>query len=625
MANCVLFRSKKGFDISTLPFGLNQMPNRSTTTFSKWNAPQRPSMKGQSTLHAYATRAFLAYLGIPGFVEDYALLQVSDNLWSAEFRDNSTGTTVKTLLFTYKTVFQTNAPSVGKLGAAVTMPSGQWAGTPSIGSESDDIDLSGAMLAMTPQVLSLYYEAPELAVVDDNSELKTVRDEILALCAKYPADWGAHMLEASTAFNYLYIFSDMFYYGCETGKVPLNVQNGNMDTLTRQKVNNGAFNGTIIVGTPTIIGGTMAANSTSSSTKGMTVKAAKLRYAAWADAHPWTPDEELLIPTFDDDFKVQPEVIEMADKIVATSNMRVPFRNFLWRGITGYGKSTGTKVLACILHTPRLELTCHTDMLAKDLISEFVPCNPVDAARGELPTFDEISFDPESAWTTMTGEEGTGITSEECFAKYSELLVARAGCTSPVKVVESAFVKAVSRGYICEIQEISRIKDSGVMVALNQYDLPGAMIPLVDGGFTYRQKDAVVVFTDNVGYASCRPIDQSVIRRCRMIFDSTEIEKQAMLERIKYNTGWNRDDKTLNALYDVFEQIRSYCADKEITEGSCTICELESLVCCVQCDDRYMAHLEDYINTCLIAKCTNDPVEQNEIRSNAAQVISKVA
>ena len=110
-----------------------------------------------------------------------------------------------------------------------------------------------------------------------------------------------------------------------------------------------------------------------------------------------------------------------------------------------------------------------------------------------------------------------------------------------------------------------------------------------------------------------------------MIFDSTEIEKKAMLERIKYNTGWSRDDRTLYALYDVYEQIRSYCADKEITEGSCTICELESLVCCVQCDDRYLANLEKYIDTCLISKCTNDPVEQNEIRSNAAQVISKVA
>ena len=621
MANCVLFRGKKGFDISTLPYGLNALPNRNTSTVSKWSAPKRPSAKGYSTLHNYATRALLAYLGIPNFVDDYALLQVSDNLWSAEYRDT---TESRTYLFTYKTVIQTNAPAVGKLAAASAAPSGQWAGTPSIGSESDTLDLSGAFLAMTPFTLATYYGAPELAVVANNVELKQVQTDILDLSAKYPADWGNHMDEIPDARDFLYTFSDMFYYGCEDGKIPLNIQNGNMDTLTRQKVNSGAFNGTVIVGSPTIIGGTMASNA-GSSEKSMTVKDAKLRYAAWTNTHTWTQDEELLIPTFDDDFKVQPEVIEIADKIVATSNMRVPFRNFLWRGITGYGKSTGTKVLACILHTPRLELTCHTDMLAKDLISEFVPCNPVDAARGELPSFEEISFDPESAWNNMTGEDGTGITSEECFAKYSELLVARAGCTSPVKVVESAFVKAVSRGYICEIQEVSRIKDSGVMVALNQYDLPGAMIPLVDGGFTYRQKDAVVVFTDNVGYASCRPIDQSVLRRCRMIFDSTEIEKKAMLERIKYNTGWSRDDRTLYALYDVYEQIRSYCADKEITEGSCTICELESLVCCVQCDDRYLANLEKYIDTCLISKCTNDPFEQNEIRSNAAQVISKVA
>ena len=43
MANCVLFRGKKGFDISTLPYGLNSLPNRNTSTVSKWSAPKRPS------------------------------------------------------------------------------------------------------------------------------------------------------------------------------------------------------------------------------------------------------------------------------------------------------------------------------------------------------------------------------------------------------------------------------------------------------------------------------------------------------------------------------------------------------------------------------------------------------
>lgn len=619
MANCVLFAGKEGWDISHMPFCINSLPARLTgrrDLQSSWHNPKRPSQANIVTLHRYITEALLAYLGIPGFAENYGCVAVSDNEWAAEHRDGD-----KTHLFVYRATFQNGVAAVGKMFSAVASTSGQWSSGNSLGSSSDMWNVSGAILAMLPLLMETYYSDKSLAKVDKNPLLSDIKKQIEIAIAAYPTDWGEHLDD--NIKDALYFLNDMIYYGIEDGHIPLRIPNGAMEPLQRTKVKNGIFNGTVICGQPILLCGGDAA-STTAVNKALTVKEAKLRYAAWINAHSWTQEEELLIPTFEDDFKVQPEVIEMADKIVGTSEMRVPFRNFLWRGITGYGKSTGTKVLACILHTPRLELTCHTDMLAKDLISEFIPCNPVDAARGQLPTLEEITLEPESAWESMTGEDGTDKTSEECFEKYSELLVLRAGCTSPVKVVESAFVKAVSHGYICEIQEVSRIKDSGVMVALNQYDLPNAMIPLVDGGYTYRKKDAVVVFTDNVGYASCRPIDQSVLRRCRMIFDANSMEKKPMLERIKYNTGWTKEAKTLNALYDLYEAIREYCADKEITEGSCTICELESLVCCVQSDDRYLANLPKYIDSCIISKCTNDFNEQNEIRSAVQVLIDKV-
>lgn len=619
MAKSVLFTGKDGWDLSTMPFGLSSLPNRVTGRSdleSSWHTPKRPSQSNIVTLSRYITEALLAYLGIPGFADNYGCVAVSDNEWAAEHRDGD-----KTNLFVYRTTFQNGAAAVGKMFSAVASDSGQWSSASSLGSSSDTWDVSGAILAMLPLLFETFYGDKALASVDGNVALLSTKNGINTAIAAHPTDWGAY-LDESTKGN-LYFLNDLIYYGIEDEHIPLRIQNGAMEPLQRTKVKNGTYNGTVLAGVPVLLCGGDGGPAKAVN-KVLTVKEAKLRYAAWIGAHQWTPEEELLIPTFEDDFKVQPEVIEMADKIVGTSGMRVPFRNFLWRGITGYGKSTGTKVLACILHTPRLELTCHTDMLAKDLISEFVPCNPVDAARGQLPTLEEITLDPESAWESMTDEDGAGKTSEECFEKYSELLVMRAGCTSPVKVVESAFVKAVSHGYICEIQEVSRIKDSGVMVALNQYDLPDAMIPLVDGGYTHRKRDAVVVFTDNVGYASCRPIDQSVLRRCRMIFDCNSIEKDAMLERIKYNTGWDKDKKTLTALYDLYEAIRSYCADKEITEGSCTICELESLVCCVQSDDRYLVNLNKYIDACIIAKCTNDLTEQNEIRSAVQVMIDKI-
>ena len=70
------------------------------------------------------------------------------------------------------------------------------------------------------------------------------------------------------------------------------------------------------------------------------------------------------------------------------------------------------------------------------------------------------------------------------------------------KFVESNYVKALEHGYIVEVQEISRIRDAGVLVGLNEYDRAGAMIPLVDGRFVRRHPDAMVVYTDIMGFWS---------------------------------------------------------------------------------------------------------------------------
>ena len=78
----------------------------------------------------------------------------------------------------------------------------------------------------------------------------------------------------------------------------------------------------------------------------------------------------------------------------------------------------------------------------------------------------------------LTGIEDDNATCDMCLKAYADAAVARDGNGSArFKHVESNFVKALTRGYIVEIQEISRIKDAGVLVGLNEYDRPGAIIP----------------------------------------------------------------------------------------------------------------------------------------------------
>ena len=144
-------------------------------------------------------------------------------------------------------------------------------------------------------------------------------------------------------------------------------------------------------------------------------------------------------------------------------------------------------------------MTCFPTMETQHFKSDFVPDTAVSNSHS-LPPFAEIANDPETAYYKLTGEEKENATPDMCLTAYAAA-VNQGGNTPRFRHVESNFIKALANGYICEVQEASRIKDAGVLVGLNEYDRPGSVIPLVDGSDVRRAPDALVVYTDNVGCA----------------------------------------------------------------------------------------------------------------------------
>lgn len=333
----------------------------------------------------------------------------------------------------------------------------------------------------------------------------------------------------------------------------------------------------------------------------------------------WTEDEIKLIPNFPDDYPVLPEVIKIASRYVETHEDKRPMVNFMWRGITSYGKSTGVELLAAILNMPLLRMTCHSTMETQDFLSNIIPVSQGKAFAGELPTFDEMACDPESAYQRLTGEENEQATSEMCLEAYSEVVAskANAGNGTLFKQVESNFVKALSKGYIVEVQEISRIKDPGVLVGLNEYDRPGAVIPLVNGRSVRRHENAMAVYTDNVGYTSCRPIDPSVLRRMSFIIDSYDMPREDALARVIYNTGFE-DKDMLNMMYDVWSKTQEFCADKDFSDGTVSLTELERWAQSVKIDN-YSNVYQNCVD-CVVSKATSVVSEQKEIISSVLAV-----
>lgn len=403
--------------------------------------------------------------------------------------------------------------------------------------------------------------------------------------------------------------SDALYYGLLDNDKPIkcSMPGGVIPLLTPSMATQWSDGGELLAGEPKIFKRKEESNHVASA---KTFGEAKKLFASWVEKenHSWTDEEKKFIPTFEEDFPIPEETVFFCNRYVHSHDHKRPMLNFLWRGTTSYGKSTGVELMAALLNRPLLRMTCRSTMETMDFLSEILP-NETPLLH-DLPTFEEISYFPEEAYHRLTGEERETVTCEEAFQAYTEAVANRNGSGSLYKHVKSNFVRALENGYIVEVQEISRIKDPGVLVGLNEFDRPGALIPLSDGTFTKRHPDAIVVYTDNVGYASCRSIDPSVVRRMDVVKDSFELTKEQVVNRVIYNTGF-ADKVLLEDMYEIWKSIQDFCEANDITEGSVSVTELERWAQSVIMDDY--TNIRGNCEDCVIHKATAVQEEQQEI------------
>lgn len=414
----------------------------------------------------------------------------------------------------------------------------------------------------------------------------------------------------------LRLICDDLYWGLSYGEIPCNVMNGAVNVLKGARLEANVFSsGKILAGKPDILHPTASNGASSSTLSANSVGAAKALVKPYTDTLHWTPEEELLIPAFDDSVEVPPEVMTICKRFVESRSWKNPLNNPCWRGVTAYGKSTGVKILASILHTPLVWMTCSSTSEVEDFLSKIVPDCDSSAltGTGNLPSYDDIVNDPVYAYQMLTGEEKDDVTGAEVLAAYVKACATeeQGAKRNPFKVVESDFVTALVKGYIVEVQEFSRIRDAGVLVGLNNYNEPNAVIPLVDGRHVRRHPNALVVWTDNVGLASCRKVDASVLRRMSFIIDSYEMPQDRALRRIVKNTGC-ADEDMVERMYGVWHEIGEYCKRNDITdEGTASLTELENWVALTLLDGT-----DEIMGTCreaVVSKLSSDPETQQQI------------
>lgn len=408
----------------------------------------------------------------------------------------------------------------------------------------------------------------------------------------------------------------------------------------------------------------------------ITIAEAKTMFADFSAHRAWTQHEKDLIPSLPDDMPVMPEALFFCNKFAGTRDDRTPIKNVMWRGVTAYGKSTGTEQVAAILQMPLLRHTCSPEMERLDLLCQFVPNTDTTEQPGmnhenvfagadhepdpavaeviayleSLPEnekaeilkadsfYEAAMFDMEAAYAKLTGKTVDYADPAELMTLYTKTCTAyvRSSLAKSVaalqkeneqlqqdlkasgkeprrtqfKMVEANYAQAMRNGWIVELQEMSRVRDQGVFVGLNELDRPGAKMQLVDGSILTRHKDAIMIATDNIGLESCRQIDASVRRRFACIVDSFQLDKQRMVERTMRNTGC-KDMALLEKAYACWDAILTFCVENEVSGYCVSAMEYERLVQAVMHDGP--DSFEENLNCCIISKATDDMEIQSDI------------
>ena len=647
MSKVEFTRPYKAWDIGSTSVSQNLKDELAKCTSATFHCQERAGSGLPVKVNAFVVEAM--YRMLEGKI---AVVQVGSGSYAAEEEDKTTKRTV-VVYFNINGMFQ----------MAVVKSNGNHGENPVIGAAEDKFDHTPFYACFLPALAEAHPTAKTImdAIVDDYKKNGTLGS---------PASLAE--------------LSDFVDYCFDEGILNPKTVGGSIPQIEAEVLTAGTMNGDVLFGKPNLLLGN-AKKVKKTRKKRMTFKEAKDEFEAFANSHTWTEEEKMLIPSFPDDYIVLPEVITIARRFVNSRDFKRPMVNAMWRADTSYGKSTGVEMLAAILGLPLLRLTCHSTMEKTEFLTQFVPVTgkevDEEAASYDMPSFDEISFDPETAYEQITGVNNEDATPEMCLqaiarrsavdpmfrlnaakaafddafshyqifvdddgkvdeertAERTDALLraqeeltqafeeaknapARMDNAPKFKLVESNFIKALQKGYLCEVQELSRIKDAGVLVGLNEYDRPGSVIPMVDGSFCTRHPEAFVVYTDNVGYASCRPIDPSVIRRMAFVIDSPDLSEQEIKSRVKYNTGFT-ETALLDVMYSVWAGVRDYCRKHEITDGTCSPTELEMWVATVMIDG--IGDLKQTCQECIVSKCTSDPEEQSEIVSSVLNNLLK--
>lgn len=193
-----------------------------------------------------------------------------------------------------------------------------------------------------------------------------------------------------------------------------------------------------------------------------------------------TPEERLHIKHIDDRYNITEQHIDVASTIKNSLNGPHPFCNYLFRGQPGGGKSTFVQIIAAGLGLPY-----YSDVLKDDLSGDFFSgyyapdvdnkgkkqYKSLEEFLAEMPTPEDMAFDPISAYETITGNALDNVTPKDCMDALTMRIVeftknAKSDNKNALTFVEGLIPK-LERPCLIFYDEVTAPKNPGAITALN--------------------------------------------------------------------------------------------------------------------------------------------------------------
>lgn len=223
-----------------------------------------------------------------------------------------------------------------------------------------------------------------------------------------------------------------------------------------------------------------------------------------------TPEERLHIKHIDDRYNITEQHIDVASTIKNSLNGPHPFCNYLFRGQPGGGKSTFVQIIAAGLGLPY-----YSDVLKDDLSGDFFSgyyapdvdnkgkkqYKSLEEFLAEMPTPEDMAFDPISAYETITGNALDNITPKDCMDALTMRIVeftknAKSDNKNALTFVEGLIPK-LERPCLIFYDEVTAPKNPGAITALNSLMDRQRVFTLSTGRVIHRHPLSVMCFAGN--------------------------------------------------------------------------------------------------------------------------------